>query len=103
MPILPSSLHVPSQQQFNYRSISNELPTVTTTVTVLATRLSPLVARVSPPAFGFSGVPPRFRGRGVATTRFGCRGFFWRWSSDNNFALDKDAAAACPIPIDPVH
>jgi REP element-mobilizing transposase RayT len=27
----------------------------------------------------------------------------WRWSSYNNFALDKDAAAACPIEIDPVH
>jgi REP element-mobilizing transposase RayT len=27
----------------------------------------------------------------------------WRWSSYNNFALDKDAAAGCPIQIDPVH
>jgi putative transposase len=27
----------------------------------------------------------------------------WRWSSYNNFALDKDAVAGCPIQIDPVH
>ena len=72
----------------------------------------------------------------VATTRFGCRGFFWdrfvrhqkefrqrldylhlnparkglasrpqdwRWSSDNNFALDKLTVAGCPIQIDHVH
>ena len=24
----------------------------------------------------------------------------WRWSSYNNFALDKATVAACPIPID---
>jgi hypothetical protein len=27
------------------------------------------------------------------------RGFFWRWSSYNNFALDKATVAACPIQI----
>jgi putative transposase len=27
----------------------------------------------------------------------------WRWSSYSNFALEKDAVAACPIQIDPVH
>jgi hypothetical protein len=28
------------------------------------------------------------------------RGFFWRWSSYNNFASDKATVAACPIQID---
>jgi len=27
----------------------------------------------------------------------------WRWSSCNNFALDKATVAACPMPIDYVH
>ena len=27
----------------------------------------------------------------------------WRWSSYNNFALDKAVVAACPLPIDYVH
>ncbi|HEV2348632.1 MAG TPA: hypothetical protein VG028_02185, partial [Terriglobia bacterium] len=27
----------------------------------------------------------------------------WRWSSYNNFALDRTTAAACPIQIDYVH
>jgi hypothetical protein len=28
------------------------------------------------------------------------RGFFWRWSSYRNFALDKATVSACPIQID---
>lgn len=27
----------------------------------------------------------------------------WRWSSYNNFALDKTVVAACPIQIDYLH
>jgi len=27
----------------------------------------------------------------------------WRWSSHNNFALDKASVAACPIQLDDVH
>ena len=27
----------------------------------------------------------------------------WRWSSYNNFALDAQTIAECPIQIDPVH
>jgi hypothetical protein len=27
----------------------------------------------------------------------------WRWSSYNNFALDKDQVARCPMQIDYVH
>lgn len=27
----------------------------------------------------------------------------WRWSSYNNFSLDKSIVASCPIPIDYVH
>jgi len=27
----------------------------------------------------------------------------WRWSSYNNYALDKAVVAACPIQVDYVH
>ncbi len=40
------------------------------------------------------------RGKFVATDSAFLRGFFWRWSSYNNFVLDKATVAACPIQID---
>ena len=36
----------------------------------------------------------------VAAVSAVLRGFFWRWSSYNNFALDRATVAACPIQID---